>query len=426
MRVLRSILLLVIAAVLAAWALDNSAMVSVYWREWRADLSLNLVVVALVLLLWLILFAGRLVGRLRVGGIKAEQWRSRQRERHVWSSVLDGISYLASGQTLKAQESARTALTALHHSDHADGERWPRMETLEVMANWVLAESAHAVGEGNQRSSALQAGLAISGKGAQAAREGLQVRALAWAVQEHDWRAAQAAWSALPNAVAKRALALRLRLRLARGQGQADLALNTLSELGKLGALPANVVAAMSTGLAVQALRDANDEAVLSAVWRGLPEAVQSVPEVRLHWAQRRWALCTDDEARAGLALSLFDALQPVHTHVADMGEQLRLLWLRVMEPLLAYESKRALTWAASLQKNHPDDDWVHYIAALATVRQGLWGNAQSALERLATHKQLPDVLALRVARGLAEVAEQRGDEAAARAAWKRAALLSR
>lgn len=425
MRGLSSILLLVAAAVLAAWALDNSAMVSIYWRQWRADVSLNLLVVAVIAAIYASVMVVKLVQRLRQGGVQAAQWRSRQRERHVWSAVLDGVSHLAAGQSAKAQEAARSALTALHRSDHRDGERWPRMDSLEVMANWVLAESAHAVGDIHQRESARQAGMAIEGSGAQSAREGLQLRAVAWALHERDWRAAQQAWDALPTAVNRRALALRLRYRLARAQGEGAKALQVLAELGKTGAMSPSAITALSTGLAVMALQDATDSSALDQVWRQLPEGVKAVPEVRLRWAAQRWAMCGQEDERAALALSLFDAMQPVHAHLADMGPQLRLLWLQVMEPLLAHESKRALTWAANLQKNLPDDDWVHYIAALATVRQGLWGNAQSALERLAAHKSLPAVLAFRVARCQAELADQRGDEAASRAAWKRAALLS-
>lgn len=425
MRWLISMLVLVLAAVAGAWALDNSAMVSVYWRQWRADMSLNLVVVLALVLLWLLVSAALLVQRLRSGTAKASLWRSRQRERHVWAAVLDGVSYLAAGQAAKAQESARTALTALHRSDHNDGERWPRMDSLEVMANWVLAESAHAVGEASQRDAAAQAGLAVTGKGAQAAREGLQLRQVAWALHERDWREAQRALEAVPPTVAKRAQGLRLKLRLARGQNHGARALQVLADMGKVHAMSPAAINSLSTGFALQALQDASDASDLREVWQQLSEPIKHVPEVRLTWAQQRWVHCVDDEERPALAQELFEAVQPVHAKLGDMGTRVRLLWLRVMEPLLAHESKRALTWAASLQKNHPDDQWVQYMAALATVRQGLWGNAQTALERLAVHRDLPAALALRVARCQAEVAEQRGDDAAARAAWKRAALLS-
>jgi HemY protein len=424
MRGLISILILVLAAVAAAWALDNSAMVSVYWRDWRADLSLNLVLMAALLLLWLVVTAVLLIQRLRAGSFKVSQWRSRQRERHVWSSVLDGVSYLAAGRTAKAQEVARNALTLLHRSDHSDGERWPRMDTLEVMANWVLAESAHAVHEDAQRDAALQAGLGVKAAGADAAREGLQMRAVQWALQRHDWAQAQAAWDALPAAATKRAQGLRLHYRLMRAQDRAPQALAVLGEMAKLKVMPPHVISSWAAGLAVGALQAADDAASLQLVWAGLEEAQQQAPEVRLTWAKRRWACCEDDAARSQLAPELFDALQPLHRHLGDMGERLRVLWLEVMEPLLAHESKRALTWASDLLKRFPDDDWVQYVAALATVRQGLWGNAQAALERLAAHRDLPSALAARVARCQAEVAEQTGDEAAAHAAWKRAALL--
>lgn len=420
MRWLTSILLVVLAALLAAWALDNAAMVSVYWREWRIDLSLNLVILAGLALLALAVSGVWLVLGLRAAGARSRQWRSRQRERRIWSAVLGGVAHLAAGQNAKAQDVAHQALNELHGGHASSVATAARQDGLRVMANWVLAESANALGDELRRDSALAAGLAVNGAAAQAVQEGLRMRALAWALQRHDWPGAQLLWDALPQGLRKRALALRLRYRLLRGQGRSLQALDVLADLRRVQAVVPGVAEVWAAGLAVAALNEALDETALHAAWQRFGEATQLLPEVRMTWAQRRWALCAQD-GRAALAPLLFDALQPVHRHLDQMAGKLRLLWLQIMETLLEYESKRALTWAATLQQTFVDDDWVQYIGAYATLRQGLWGNAQAALQRLAVRSDLPPALGLRVARCQAELAQQRGDDAAALEAYRRA-----
>ncbi|MBP8780716.1 MAG: heme biosynthesis protein HemY, partial [Alicycliphilus sp.] len=69
----------------------------------------------------------------------------------------------------------------------------------------------------------------------------------------------------------------------------------------------------------------------------------------------------------------------------------------------------------------NPRDATLQYLAGMACLHRGLWGRAQMLLTQAA--RNLEDEGLRRSAwRALAELAEQRGDAAAAAEAWKKAA----
>ena len=423
MKWLFSLLLVVVAAVAGAWLLDNSAMVSVYWGHWRADVSLNLVVLSALVLVWLLVFVVRAWDRLRLTSAKAGAWRSRQRERHVWSAVLDGITFLLAGKHLRAQDAARTALTALHQAEQADGDKWPRTDTLTVLANWVLAESARSVGQNDQTNFALKAALAVSADGgAQVAREGLMLRSVDWALQDQDWVLAQRRLDALPQGVARRLQALRFKLKLARGQGNTARALDVMRALAKHKAFSPTVASSMYSALAAGALREASDVVALKSIWSSLDPQHQEVLDVQCAWSQRRWALSGDTEERTPLASELFARLKPWHKNLAEMGERQRRLWVETVEPLLGHFDKEGVQWMQTLLDGHSGDVWVQYLAASAWAQQGLWGKAQTVVDVLVKQRTLPTAMVAKVWRLQAMLAEERGDDAVAHAAWKQAA----
>ena len=81
--------------------------------------------------------------------------------------------------------------------------------------------------------------------------------------------------------------------------------------------------------------------------------------------------------------------------------------------------------WLARIEAAHqanPRDTRLQYLAGMACLKRQLWGKAQQLLTQAAHH--LADA-SLRASawRHLAELAERRGDDAAAAAAWKKAAM---
>ena len=91
---------------------------------------------------------------------------------------------------------------------------------------------------------------------------------------------------------------------------------------------------------------------------------------------------------------------------MATIGEASDQAWLGRLE--------------AAAQAN-PRDATLQYLAGMACLHRGLWGRAQMLLTQAA--RSLTDERLRRSAwRALAELAEQRGDQLAASAAWKQAA----
>ena len=82
-------------------------------------------------------------------------------------------------------------------------------------------------------------------------------------------------------------------------------------------------------------------------------------------------------------------------------------------------------SWLARMEaaaQAHPRDTRLQYLAGMACLKRQLWGKAQQLLTQSA--QQLPDAQLRRSAwQHLAELAERRGDAAAAAQAWKQAAL---
>lgn len=84
-------------------------------------------------------------------------------------------------------------------------------------------------------------------------------------------------------------------------------------------------------------------------------------------------------------------------------------------------------TWLARLeqaQRQMPNNAYLQYLAGQACMQRQLWGKAAQLLGQ-ASHSLLEPALLRRTWCALALLAEERGDEAAAQGAWKKAALLN-
>jgi HemY protein len=248
------------------------------------------------------------------------------------------------------------------------------------------------------------------------------LRAVDWALQDQDWTLAQRRLDALPQGVARRIQAMRFKLKLARGQGNTTRALDVMRALAKHHAFSPAAASSLYNALAADALREAADVSTLKSLWASLDTTRQAVLEVQCAWVQRRWALCRDDDERDALAHELFAKLQTWHQRLDDMGGQQRRLWVDALEPLLKHVNKAGVQWVQTLLEEHGGDVWVQYLAATTWAQQGLWGKAQTATDGLVKQRQLPPPLVARVWRLQAMLADERGDQAAAQAAWRQAA----
>lgn len=418
-----SLLFVAALAVVAALLMgDNPATVSLFWPPWRVDVSLNLVLIVAV--------AGFVFGYAALRGIallrelprRASRWRALQQERATVGLLLQAWGHQLGGRFVRAQGAAREAIARLQA---ADRDTVPYADALWVLAHLTAAESAQQLGQREQRDAWLAAATdATRARGAPEAREGALLRAAEWAIEARD-PAEAARWLAeLPQGAARRIQAVRLRLRLAQLRHDSRAALDMARLLAKHRAFSPEAVRTVLRGLWIEALRDARDEDGLFAVWRSLHGDERRDPA-------RALALLAHVERLA--AEGLLDATGPVPRAV---DEAIRVAWagydtltgadrlraVAVVEPWLTRLDAAWLPRLEEAQQRNPSDAGLQYLAGQAYRTRGLWGKAQTLLQQAVRGLDDRD-LRRRCWCALAELAEQRGDEAAAGHAWKQAAL---
>lgn len=415
-------LLLAALAVAAALLMgDNPAMVSLFWPPWRVDLSFNLVVVALVAGFALLYGALRGVAVLRDLPRRARRWRALQHERATVGLVLQAQAHQLAGRFVRAQAAAREAIERLRQPQAPvppfQGELW-------MLAHLVAAESAHALGQRARRDAWLRAGLAApQPAAAPEAREGLLLRAAEWALEAGDAAAAVATLAELPQGAARRIQAVRLRLRLAQLRRDTQAALEMARLLAKHRALSDEAAQTLLRGLWRQAVREAVDAEALLAVWRGLQGPERHDPRRALAVLQRAELLGLPTAAAEGAALPrvVDEAIRVAWAGYETLAEEERQeLALR----LEAWLPRLDAGWLARLeeaQRRAPQEPTLQYLCGQAFRARALWGKAQALLQQ-AARSLPPGRLQRRTWVALAELAQQRGDEAAAVHAWQQAA----
>lgn len=421
--------LLGLAAVAVALALlvgHNESTVTLFWPPYRFDVSFNFVLFCLIAGFVLLHAALLAIGLIRDLPQRAVRWRSQQVERSVVGSVMDALANQLSGRFVRAQSSAQQALDQLKT---VPAGQWPRREQLQVLAHLLAAESAHSLQNRERRDENLQAALSPElGKGAPDASEGALLRAVRWAVEDRDVDAARSRLAELPQGAGRRIQALRLKLRVARLGGATEEALETARLLAKHKAFSPEASRSIVRGLVLDALREAHDMAQLEAVWSRLDATERVVPELALAAARRGNQLvlqrgdAPDDETRA-VAARLRSWLEPLWQGF-DALEPLQQRQLVVaFEPGLPQLDSAWLARLEQQQRLSPNNAFLQYLAGQACMHRQLWGKASQLLTQ-ASHGLSDAALMRRTWRSLARLAEERGDEVAAQAAWKQAAML--
>jgi len=409
-------------AVVAALVLgSHDSNVTVYWHPWRLDMSLNFVLFMLLLLFALLYVALRTLSLLRELPKQAHRWRSQQSERAVFMAVLDAVAYQLSGRFVRAQSSAKQALKVL--KDRAD-EPMPHQPKLELLAHLLAAESANALGNADQRDAMMQAiedGEASDGT--QAAREGAYVRAASWALDAKDADRARHWLTRLPQGAQRRIQAVRLRLKLAQLDRNSHQALDMVRLLVKHKALSNFAASTLARSLSLEVLQHVHDTAQLQDAWQRLDSADREEPALVLAFLQRWQELRPEGDTVSpkplhDLIQKAIKALWSAYPHLSDGRRQKALMLLD------AEFGQHPGLWISAVEQallNKPSDAGLQFLAGQVFLHQQLWGKAQAQLHAASKSLQDPELLR-RTWRGLALLAEQRGDEAAAAQAWKKAA----
>lgn len=328
------------------------------------------------------------------------------------ASLLDGFSHLLAGRFIRARKSAEIALNQ-EKSLSAGGQQLANAAQLRTLAHLLAAQSAQALQDRTSREEHLKQALEQAFE-AQETRDGALMRAARWSLDDGEPDAAMAWLKDLPQGAARRTLALRMKLKAARLTRRTPEALDTARLLAKHRAFSAGAARSIVRGLAIDLLNGAHDPAQLQRAWNSLELSERLMPELAIHAAQRLAALGGD----AHLAR---DWLLPAWERQHELGESLKVKLVLALEAGMDSLDGAWLARIEAAQKANPRDAALQYLAGMACMRRQLWGKAQQLMSQAAMGLQ--DAKLYRDAwRSLALLAEERGDQADATQAWKRAA----
>src|SRR3990167_3989177 len=99
-----------VAVAAALFAGNNQGTVTLFWPPYRVDLSLNMVVLALVLGFVTLYAALRALAALLELPHQARHWRLQQKERAMHAALLDALTQLLAGRFLRSRKAALAAL----------------------------------------------------------------------------------------------------------------------------------------------------------------------------------------------------------------------------------------------------------------------------------------------------------------------------
>lgn len=416
-------------AVAGAWMADhNEGVVALFVYPYRIDLSLNLFALLLVVLLAVLLLAQQAVSAMLSLPREARRWRLQQKERAAHAALLDAYTEFMAGRYLRARKSAELVLSRENALRDAAEHPLAHAVALRAVAHVVAAEAAHALQDKEMRDQHLQQAeqeaAQASGSEKQALSEGLSLRAARWRLDDRDALGSLEQLAQLPGAVARRTVAMRIQLRAARLAGQTARALDTALLLAKHRAFSPLAAQSLVRSLVMELIARTHDERALDKLWQGLPMVQRQQTEIAAQ-AATRWLELGGEPAQArGWLLPVWDRLLANSTGrtILDMHRLVQVLE-QTLKDVPSADARQWLARIEAAQQSRPSDAHLQYLAGMVCLRHQLWGKAQTLLAQ--SVKGLPDAgLQRRAWSALAELAEQRQDEAAALQAWKQAARL--
>ncbi|KGH30253.1 heme biosynthesis protein HemY [Comamonas testosteroni] len=413
--------LFAVAVAMALFAGNNQSSVTWFLSPYRVDMSLNLALVLLFLAFVLLYAALRALAVLLQMPHQARRWRMQQKERGMNQSLLEALSHLQAGRFLRARKSALAALSTEQSLREAKAGL-PYGERLNATAHLIAADASHALQDAALRDKHWQQALDVlpipGNTQDMEIREGAQMRAARWALDDRDAAESIRRLGELPLGAGRRTIALRIKLKAARLSGDTQAALDTARLLAKHRAFSPAASASVVRGLLLASIRDARDTSSLQQFWLSLDEDERAMPEVAIPATERLIELGGEaQQARAWLL--------PVWEHLLTQpGPRTETHLPKLVEVLQSSLGKLDGAWLARMEaaaNANPREPRLQYLAGMACVQRELWGKAQQLLTRAAPLLQDPQ-LRTRAWQRLALMAEHRGDMEASAIAWKLAA----
>ncbi len=420
-----------IAVAVAVFAGNNDATVTLYWAPYRVDLSLNFVILALVFSFALIYAAMRTAALLFALPDQAKRWRALQKERAINAELFNAQSHFLAGRYIRSRKSALSALSLDRSREHAHPKATDLVGNepqLRALAHVMAAQSAHALQDSAARDDHLKQALENQNQRASLdTREGTQLLAASWALDDRDASSALKWLAQLPSGAARRTLALRLKLKAAQLDNASVEALETTRLLAKHHAFSKDVAPSLIKSLVLKRLDDARDAAQLQATWRALDVGDRLQADIAIHAAHKLSAMNGQEQQVTDWLLPAWLTLTGSEGGLNNIDGTRCAELIQTLEAILtAQMESQDLAWLARIEKAqlaNPRDARLQYLAGIACKSHQLWGKAQQQLTQAAP--QLKDIyLKRRAWCALAELAEQRGDAIAAGVAWKNAAQV--
>ena len=413
-----------IAVAIALFAGNNQGTITLFWPPYRVDVSLNLVLLLLALLFFVLHVALRALSALFAIPGQAQRWRIQHHERALHTAFLDALSHLIAGRFIRAKKAAEAVL-ARESAMASSGETLAYSARLRTLSHLLAAESAQVLQDKSARETHFRQALEQASKReAQETRDGVQLRAARWAVEDRDAPAALQWLDELPQGAARRTLALRLRLKAARMARQTYLALETARLLAKHRGFSEVAGVGIVRGLALEYVATAHDPQQMQTIWSQLDEAERATPEVAVAACRRMLELGGEVVPTLNWLLPVWERMV-TRTGALSDAQQVALTQVLVtgFAQVQGTPDAQWLTRIEQAQMSNPADAVLQYLAGITCMRLQLWGKAQQLLKQALP--RLKDTTLERNAwTALAELAEQRGDAVAATDAWKKAARV--
>lgn len=415
-------------AAAGAWmAGHNQGTVTLFLAPLRVDMSLNLAVLVIVLMVFLVVVAQKALAALLSLPRQAQRWRMQQKERSAHADFLDAIAHFMAGRYLRARKAAESVLDKETRLRDA-GVELEHAVALRALAHIMAAEACHALQDKEQRQHHLAQAVWQVQQGQSTQRqtliEGLQLRAASWLLDDRDAQGSLARLKDLPVAAGRRMVAMRMHLKAARLAGQPAQALDTAVLLAKHRAFSPSVSESLVSRLILELMAGTHDAEALQRVWQKLTPSQRLMPNVAAEAALH----CVRLGGSSHMARQWLQAVAPpLLSAPGSWSPAQALRWVQALDASLndvqAADAREWLTRVEAAQQAQPRDPLLQYLAGMVCLRHKLWGKAQGLLSQAV--KSLADPGLKRKAWcALAELAEQREDAQAATAAWKQAALI--
>jgi HemY protein len=415
--------LFAVAVAVALFAGNDPGTITLYWPPHRVDMSLNFFLLLIALVFVTLHLALRTLAAFFGIPQQARRWRLQQRERAIQSALLDSFSHLTGGRFIRARKSAELVVS-LEESVARSGETLTYADRLRTVSHLLAAESAHALQDRSLREKHFQQALEhAQARDAQEMRDGVQLRAARWALDDRDAAKSMEWLDLMPQGASRRTLALRLRFKAARMAGRPLQALEMARLLTKHRAFSEVAGKSIARGLGIELINGAHDPVQLQRAWDSLENTEREMPDVAMQAAQRLLDQGGEAQTSRQWLLPVWNLLAG-QADALNLGQKVRLV--RILEAGFGSDGQAPdaqwLVRIESAQIANPRDAALQYLAGVVCMRLSLWGKAQQMLKQ--SLALLQDSGLKRDAwRALAEMAEQRQDAAAATQAYRQALL---